>query len=70
MLMAAGMAAQDMEAKLVGDVSKAEARLLAEKDPANKAELRLIWKEAKDELNSFRRQQVAGGEDPQRGCKD
>ena len=51
------------------DMNKAETALLAEKDPANKAELRLIWKEAKDELNSFRRQQVAGGEDPKQGCK-
>ena len=60
--MAAGMNAQDMEAKLVRDVEKAEAALLAEKDPANKAELRLIRQEAKEELNIFRRQQVAGGE--------
>ena len=60
--MAAGMDAQDMEAKLVRDVEKAEAALLAEKDPANKAELRLIRQEAKEELNIFRWQQVAGGE--------
>ena len=64
--MAAGMDAQDMEAKLVRDVEKAEAALLAEKDAANKAELRLIRQEAKEELNIFRRQQVAGGEIPSR----
>ena len=67
--MAAGMDAQDMEAKLVRDVDKAEAALLAEKDPANKVELRLIRKEAKEELNIFRRQQVAGGEGLNQGCK-
>ena len=67
--MAAGMDAQDMEAKLVRDVEKAEAALLAEKDAANKAELRLIRQEAKEELNIFRRQQVAGGADPNQGCK-
>ena len=42
LLMAAGMNAQDMEAKLVGDVDKAQAAVLKETDPINKAELRRI----------------------------
>ena len=69
MLMAAGMDAQQLEAKLVGEVKAAKDALLAEMNPANKAELRMMWKEAKDDLNSFRRQQVAGGEDPDQGCR-
>ena len=63
MLVAADMDLQQMEAKLSGDVEEAKAAWRAEKDPANKEGLWLMWKEAKDELNSFRRQQVAGGED-------
>ena len=62
MLMAAGMDAQDMENKLLADVGEAKKALLDEVDSAKKEELRMMWKEAKDELNSFRRQQVAGGE--------
>ena len=68
--MAAGMDAQDMEAKLVGDVDEAKAAWRAEEDPANKEGLWQMWKEAKDELNSFRRQQVVGGEDPKQGCRE
>ena len=68
--MAAGMDAQDMEAKLVGDVDEAKAAWRAEEDPANKEGLWQMWKEAKDKLNSFRRQQVAGGEDPKQGCRE
>ena len=64
MLVAAGMDAQEMEAKLVGDVDKAEAALVKEKDPANKAERRLMWEKAEERLHSFRMQQVAGGGDP------
>ena len=69
MLVAAGMDAQQLEDKLVGDVKAGREALLAEVDPVNKAELRIMWKEAKDELNSFRRQQVAGGEDSNQGCR-
>ena len=69
MLVAAGMDAQQLEAKLVGEVKAAKDALLAEMNPANKAELRMMWKEAKADLNSFRRQQVAGGEDPNQGCR-
>ena len=67
--MAAGMDAQHMEAKLEADVNKAEAAWLVEKDPANKAGLWLLLKDARDELKGFRRQQVAGGKDPNQGCK-
>ena len=67
--MAAGMDAQRMEAKLEADVNKTEAAWLAEKDPVNKEGLWLLLKDARDELKSFRRQQVAGGEDPNQGCK-
>ena len=70
MLVAAGMDAQEMEAKLVGDVDKAEAALVDEKDPANKAERRLLWEKAEERLHSFRMQQVAGGEVPKQGCRE
>ncbi len=63
------MDAQQLEDKLVGDVKAAREALLAEVDPVNRAELRMMWKEAKDELNSFRRQQVAGGEGSKQGCR-
>ena len=69
MLVAVGMDAQVMEATLLGDVNTAKAAWLVETDPANKEGLWLIWKEAKDELNSFRRQQVVGGAHPNQGCK-
>ena len=67
-MMAAGMDAQHMEAKLEGDVNEAKAAWLVEKDPVNKEGLWLLLKDARDELKSFRRQQVAGGEDPSQGC--
>ena len=67
--MAAGMNAQDMENKLLADVREAKKTLLDEVDSAKKEELRMMWKEAKDELNSFRRQQVAGGEGSKQGCR-
>ena len=63
------MDAQHMEAKLLEDVKEAKKALLDEVDPAKKEELRMMWNEAKGELNSFRMQQVAGGEDLSRGCK-
>ena len=63
MLMAAGMDAQDLENKLVADVREAKKALLDEEDPAKKLELRMMWKQAKEVLDSFRGQQVAGGED-------
>ena len=67
--MAAGMDAQLMEATLVGDVKEAKQAWQAEKDPVNKEGLWLMWEEAKKQLNSFRMQQVAGGEDPKQGCR-
>ncbi len=69
MLMAAGMDAQDMENKLLAEVREARKALLDEVDSAKKDELRMMWREAKEELNIFRRQQVAGGEDAEQGCK-
>ena len=53
----------------MGDVDEAKAAWRAEEDPVNKEGLWQMWKEAKDELHSFRRQQVAGGEDPKQGCR-
>ena len=69
MPVAAGMGAQEMEAKLVGDVDKAAAALVDEEDPANKAERRLMWEKAEERLHSFRMQQVAGGEDPSQAAR-
>ena len=69
MLVAAGMNAQQLEDKLEGDVTAASKALLADKDPANREELRMMWKQAEERLDSFRRQQVAGGADPKQGCK-
>ena len=68
--MAAGMNAQDMEAKLVGDVDKAQAAVLKETDPINKAELRRMWDQAENRLYSFRMQQVLGGKGLSQGCRD
>ena len=68
-MMPVGMDAQLMEAKLEADVNKMEAAWLAEKDPANKDGLWLLLKDARDELKSFRRQQVAGGEDPKQAAR-
>ena len=67
--MAAGMNAQLMEATLVREVKEAKQAWQAEKDPVNKEGLWLMWEEAKKELNSFRMQQVAGGEGCKQGCK-
>ena len=69
MLVFAGMDAQHMEAKLSREAKEAWEAYLAEKDPARSDKLEKRWNEAKGELNSFRRQQVAGGEGPQQGCK-
>ena len=69
MLLAAGMDAQQLEGKLEEDVEKAWAAYMAEEDPVKSTKLEKRWNEAKDELNSFRRQQVAGGEDSNQGCK-
>ena len=68
MLVAADMSAQQLEEKLEGDVTAASKALLAEKDPANREELRMMWRQAEERLHSFRGQQVAGGEDPSQGC--
>ena len=70
LLMAAGMDAQDMEAKLVGDVDEAKAAWRAEEDPANKEGLWQMWKQAKEVLDSFRMKQVAGGKDSKQGCRE
>ena len=69
MLMAAGMDAQDMENKLLADVREAKVAWVAEEDPAKSSKLHIIWKQAEERLDSFRNQQVAGGEDPKQGCK-
>ena len=69
MPVAAGMDAQEIEAKPVGDVDKAAAALVDEEDPANKAERRLMWEKADKRLHSFRMQQVAGGEDPSQAAR-
>ena len=58
-----------MEAKLEGDVNEAKAAWLVEKDPVNKEGLWLLLNDAKNELKSFRRQQVAGGEGSNQGCR-
>ena len=68
MLLAAGMDAQQLEGKLVEDVEEARAAWLAEKDGAIAPRCKEIYMQAKEELDRFRRQQVAGGEDPKQGC--
>ena len=50
----------------MGDVKEAKQAWLAEKDPVNKEGLWLMWNKAEERLDSFRRQQVAGGEIPSR----
>ena len=67
--MPAGMDAQLMEATLVGEMKEAKQAWLAEKDPVNKEGLWLMLNKAEERLDNFRRQQVAGGEDPKQGCK-
>ena len=69
MLMAAGMDVQQLKNELVEDVEKAWAAYEAEKDPVRSSKLKERWRQAKEELDSFRRQQGAGGEGPQQGCK-
>ena len=58
-----------MEAKLLEDVREAKKALLDEVNPAKKEELRMMWNEAKGELNWFRRQQVAEGEHPKQAAR-
>ena len=60
---------QRIEAKLLRDVNKAEKAWLAEEDEAKSEKLEKIWLRAREELNSFQRQQVAGGEDSNQGCQ-
>ena len=64
LLMAAGMDAQQVEDELTRGAKEAWEAYLAEKDPARSAKLKKRWNKAQDALDSFRRQQVAGGEDP------
>ena len=63
------MDAQQLEGKLVEDVEKAWAAYMAEEDPVKSSKHEKLWREAKEELNSFRRQQVAGGEDPKQAAR-
>ena len=71
MLMAAGMDAQDVENKLLADVNEARKALLnKEVDPTQNEELRMMWRQAKEVLDSFRMTQVAGGECSNQGCRD
>ena len=67
---AAGMDAQDMEAKLVRDMDKAKTAWRTEKDLANKEGLWQMWKQAEERLYSFRMHLVAGGEGPSQGCRE
>ena len=69
MLVAAVMDAQQLEVKLMEEVEEAWKSFEAEEDPIRSSKLKMRWEEAKAELNNFRRQQVAGGEDPSQGCK-
>ena len=64
MLVAAGMDAQQMEAKLFAEVKKAEEAWVAEDDEDKAPRRKRIWEKAEERLDNFRRQQVAGGEDP------
>ena len=68
MLVAVVMDAQQLEVKLMGEVEKAWQLFEAEVDPMRSSKLEMKWKEAKEELNIFRRQQMAGGQDSNRGC--
>ncbi len=63
------MDAQQLEVKLMEEVEEAWKSFEAEGDPIRSSKLEMRWQEAKAELNIFRRQQVAGGEDPNQGCK-
>ena len=71
MLVAAGMDPKQLEAKLEGDVEKAWAEIMAEKEDVKwrHASLESRWRQAEERLHSFRMQLVAGGEDPNQGYK-
>ena len=69
MLVAAGMDAQHMEAKLLEEANAAWKAYYAEKDPARSDKLEKRWNKAQDALERFRGQQVAGGENLNQGCK-
>ena len=64
MLVAAGMDAQQREARLLAQMKEAEEAWVAEEDE-DKAERReRIRNKTEERLDNFRSQQVAGGEDP------
>ena len=67
MLVAADTDLQQMEAKLLEEVEEAKKAWLAEKDEAIASRCKDIYMQAKEELDSFRRQQVARGEDLNQG---
>ena len=69
MLVAAGI---DREAQLVADVEKAKQEWRAAADSVQRSISQLVWDRAEERLDRFRnsRQQVAGGEDPNQGCKE
>ena len=69
MFLAAGMNALQWEQKLSRDAEEAKKAWLDEKDPDRSLKLHIIWKEAEDRLERFQTQQVAGGKDPNQGCK-
>ena len=66
--MAAGMDAQHVQEKLTREVKEAKDAWVAEEDPAKSSKLHIIWKQAEERLDSFRNQQVAGGEIPTRAA--
>ena len=63
------MDAQHVEDKLRREAKEAWKAYLAEKDPARSEKLEKRWNKAQDALDSFPRQQVAGGEDPNRAAR-
>ena len=63
------MDAQQVEVKLTREAKEAWEAYLAEKDPARSDKLEKRWNKAEERLDSFRRQQVAGGEHLNKGCK-
>ena len=63
------MDAQQLEAKLLEAVEKAETAWLDEKDEDLAPKREKIYMRAKDELERFQNQQVAGGEDYDQGCR-
>ena len=60
---------QQVEEKLSREAKEAWEAYLAEKDPARSDKLEKRWNKAEGRLDSFRNQQVAGGENPSLGCK-